>query len=119
MPKSMILAAAVLAATFPTIAHAQQQSVSVLYGDLDLTSEAGVRGLDRRLNNAVKIVCGQSSNRLTLFELVLVRQCTEESWADIADSRQAVIDRARQRTPIVEVASAGAAKKQALTVRRR
>lgn len=118
MPKSMILATAVLVAAFPTVSHAQQQSISVFYGDLNLTADAGVRGLERRLDKAIKIVCQQDNNRLTLFESLLVRQCTEESWADIADSKQAVIDRARQRPPIVEVASAGGAKTQALTVRR-
>jgi UrcA family protein len=56
---ALALAAAVLAA--PAVAADEAPSVSVRYGDLDLTSEAGQRQLDHRLERAVREVCGRNT----------------------------------------------------------
>ena len=53
---ALALAAAVLAV--PVAAADEAPSVAVRYGDLDLTSEAGQRQLDLRLERAAREVCG-------------------------------------------------------------
>jgi UrcA family protein len=53
---ALALAAAVLAV--PAMAADEAPSVGVPYGDLDLTSAAGQRQLDLRLERAAREVCG-------------------------------------------------------------
>ena len=53
---ALALAATVLAA--PVAAKDEAPTVGVHYGDLDLTSEAGQRQLDLRLERAAREVCG-------------------------------------------------------------
>ena len=53
---ALALTAAVLAA--PVLAADEAPSVGVRYGDLDLTTAAGQRQLDRRLERAAREVCG-------------------------------------------------------------
>lgn len=53
---ALALGAAVLAA--PVAARDEAPTVGVHYGDLDLTSEAGQRQLDLRLERAARDVCG-------------------------------------------------------------
>lgn len=64
--KTIINIAALLAATAAIPAFAQdnagQRSFSVHYADLDLTSDAGIRTLDRRIRNAASAACGIPSS---------------------------------------------------------
>jgi UrcA family protein len=53
---ALVLAAAGLAA--PVAAKDEPPTIGVHYGDLDLTSEAGQRQLDLRLERAAREVCG-------------------------------------------------------------
>jgi len=53
---AVALAAAVLAA--PVAAKDEAPTIGIHYGDLDLTSEAGQRELDVRLERAAREVCG-------------------------------------------------------------
>jgi len=63
---SFALAIAASAATFSTPALAQSAvgtgQVSVGYADLDLSTRAGVRTLDRRIRSAVETACGPISS---------------------------------------------------------
>ena len=53
---ALALAAAVLAV--PAVAADETPGIRVHYGDLDLTSDAGQKELDSRLNRAAREVCG-------------------------------------------------------------
>jgi UrcA family protein len=58
-----VLGAATLSAgAVPALAADEQgQSVEVQYSDLDLTTPAGAKELDRRLHEAAREVCGMSN----------------------------------------------------------
>ena len=111
----LALAAAALSGT----AQAQEASVDVAYGDLDLTSEADVIRLDRRIDAAVDLVCENRAAQTPLWQLVAVRKCAAEAWSDVQNPRQLAIERARGRMPSVEVAQGRSAALPALAIRRR
>ena len=106
-----------LAAALAVPAHAQELSVSVGYGDLDLASDAGVARLDHRIDDAIGTVCGDGLGQRPLSKIMAIRKCAKETRADVAGPRQIAIAKARGQVPSVELASAGSA--GTLTVRRR
>ena len=55
-------ATAALTATIPSAASADEETVKakVFYGDLDLATDAGVTALDKRLDTAVRQLCGST-----------------------------------------------------------
>ena len=55
--QSLSLAVAIVLAA-PVAANDEVQTIGVRYGDLDLTSAAGQRQLDLRLERAAREVCG-------------------------------------------------------------
>ena len=54
--------------------------------DLDLSSQSGQRALDRRLNQAVKEVCGIASD-VDVAGKNDVRRCRAETLASLAEER--------------------------------
>jgi UrcA family protein len=70
------LAAASTAA--PALAQAPTAEVVVSYADLDLSSPAGQRALDRRLVHAVREACGDASDA-DLHGKNLVRSCRTDT----------------------------------------
>lgn len=64
------------AAFTPAAAQAETLSVSVPYGDLDLTKDAGRRTLDARLERAARKVCGGATTPVRdLSQLQNYRTC--------------------------------------------
>ena len=118
MTKSIALLP-LLAAALSVSAQAQEVSASVGYSDLDLTSEAGVTRLDRRIDAAIEGVCGDHRDQRQLSAALTVRKCGRESWADVQGPRQTAIERANGKQPSVEVVDARMPRAQAMTIRRR
>jgi UrcA family protein len=83
------LATATLLATVALPAKAETMSVHVPYGDLDLSSEAGQRALDRRIDRAVVTICG--SGAATLSYRPAHRRCVREARASAAPQVVAAI----------------------------
>jgi UrcA family protein len=82
----VILGAIVTAMASP--AMAQDNSVrTVSYADLDLSSGAGRLQLDRRIQNAVRGVCGQAWP-LDLNAVDGVRRCRVETLASVTAQRR-------------------------------
>ena len=108
MNKSIALIS-VLAAALASPAQAQEQSVTVSYGDLDLTSDTGVARFDNRIDAAVGQVCGDRIGPMPLSTARAVRKCSRDTMADVANPREIAIERARGRQPSVELASAAPA----------
>jgi len=77
-------------------------SSTVQIADLDLSSKAGQRALDRRLSLAAKEVCGVASDA-DLAGQNEVRRCRQETLARIADERDQRVAAASDRP--IEVAS--------------
>ena len=76
----------VLVASAIVSSPASAQTRAVSYADLDLASPAGQAALDRRIENAVRHVCG------TAFPIDLqsqrdVRRCRSETRADVQAQR--------------------------------
>lgn len=63
------------AAFTPVAAQAETLSVSVPYGDLDLTKDAGRRTLDARLSRAARTVCGGVAPSRNLSQMQDYRNC--------------------------------------------
>lgn len=59
------------------------RSVRVSHADLDLTTTAGIRTLDRRIDAAAKAVCPDASSTYDLARLAVARRCAAQT-ADAA-----------------------------------
>jgi UrcA family protein len=79
----------------PVTAFAQQvpTSVGVSYGDLDLSSEAGVKTLDRRLATAIRSVCGAYDGSVIPERRFAVQRCLTEKRAEVAALRDRAVTR--------------------------
>jgi UrcA family protein len=86
MLKPILVAAATFAATVtvsPVAARPIAPEVrTVRYADLDLTSPAGRARLDRRIEAAVREVCGEAPS-FDLARRHAVRQCLTETRANV------------------------------------
>ena len=107
-----------LAVSLAASAQAQEQSVRVGYGDLDLASDAGVARFDQRIDVAIEQVCGDRMGQQALSAAMAIRKCSRDTRADVAP-REVAIARARGKLPSVELADARSAGAFALLVRRR
>lgn len=98
MKKMQIFAAALLAASLavPSLVQAEPMTVSlgVRYADLDLTTERGVRALDRRINNAAATACGIASSADPDGKRA-VKQCRAEARERAVSQRRIAIAVAR------------------------
>jgi UrcA family protein len=87
---TVLAAPAVLwAAAIATPAAAEEATVLVNYGDLDLTDPAGVAVLETRIAAAVKEVCNKTEPRL-LRGLAAWEECKAKSLADAMEQVAAV-----------------------------
>lgn len=95
---AIAFALAALTATIPGQAFANGEPLTedVHYGDLNLATQAGIDALDRRLDRAVKRVCGEPSPR-SLSATRQVGKCREETWQSIEADREFAIARATGR----------------------
>lgn len=73
-------------------------TVTVSFGDLDLSSSEGRKTLDRRLSVAVNRVCGEFSARSSLINRA-VRECRETTLTDVYAQRDTAIALYRARAP--------------------
>ena len=81
-----------VAAALSTNAVAQSQSVTVSYGDLDLTTSAGIAAFDSRIDAAVERVCGQPS---MLSQRNAVSNCRAAARAQAQSQRSVLLARAQ------------------------
>ena len=97
------LVAALMLATVPTIVAAEpvQVSRSVTTADLDLTSTAGQRTLDRRLAVAIDDACGEASN-VDLAGRNDIRDCRANAWAKVQADRDQRLAGAGRSKPTVQ-----------------
>ncbi|KRA81397.1 UrcA family protein [Altererythrobacter sp. Root672] len=95
---AIAFALAALVQTVPSVASAREQgrSIPVQYGDLDLTTPVGIKTLDRRLDRAVRRVCGDHTYQSLQQEAGVVR-CEEQTWNHIQGQRQVAINKATDR----------------------
>lgn len=78
-----LTAAALAAASFaaPALA-ADPVSSTVAYGDLNLSSPAGVEAFNRRVRAAAKVVCGDGPGFRSLAETRWIGRCIDETVGD-------------------------------------
>jgi len=74
-----LLFALALAAAIPAPALAENVSIAVPYGDLDLTREAGRKALDQRLARAMRQMCGGAAPLRDLARMQAYRSCLAET----------------------------------------
>ena len=91
--KALLISLAAAAITFaaaPAPAQTAPSQVVVSYADLDLSTPAGVRKLDRRLRSAVEIACGPISSADPAGKN-RVRDCRAETLAVARAQRDTAI----------------------------
>ena len=84
----------VLVASLAAANPAQAETRTVRYADLDLTSPAGQAALDRRLENAVRQVCGDPYP-IDLQTVNEVSRCRRETRANIQAQRNDALAQAQ------------------------
>lgn len=96
MLRTTIIAALALSASPVSAAErdASPLSVRVSTADLDLSGEAGVTALDRRIKAAVHEVCPFQPTT-NLWTVMANRACMRSAQRSVADARTAVIARSR------------------------
>lgn len=90
-----------LLAVAPAAALAQPKafSVAVSYADLNLASPAGLKILDARLADAVRVVCQADGGTVIPERRFAEQRCVREKRAEVASLRdQAVASFIRQKT---------------------
>lgn len=78
----------------PASAQMEPRSKAVRYSDLDLATQAGVDSLNRRVNYAVRTVCGVDQAR-TLREYAGASDCAKVALADATPRVQLAVTQAR------------------------
>lgn len=91
----IVLPAFALACAAPALA--EPVSVTVPYGDLDLTKEAGRKTLDARLERAAQKVCGPVGSLRDLAQLQARRTCLAEARVSYQTQLVAALDAANAR----------------------
>ena len=85
--KHMVLTLVLALTATPALAEQPVTSTSIVQtADLDLSSQAGQRALDRRLTQAVKDVCGTASD-VDIAGKNDVRRCRVETLASLSAER--------------------------------
>jgi UrcA family protein len=94
---ALIVAAAALVTAIPSATFARENVTTerVPYADLNLASRAGIETLDRRLERAVKRVCGGDARHMGLHDEIA--ECREKARAGILPQREYAIARATGR----------------------
>jgi UrcA family protein len=92
--QSLALALTAAALAVPAVAGDEASSVRVRYDDLDLTSAAGQRQLDRRLERAARKVCGVDVKTLgTYIRAPHSQECYREARRNLAQQYAEVVSR--------------------------
>ena len=76
--------AAALACLAAPHALAQEPAVEIYYGDLDVSSEAGRKALEQRVQNGVTLVCGPANTRDIKIAMVR-KECSDAVMAEVAE----------------------------------
>lgn len=95
MLKRIVLPALALACAAPAVA--EPVSVSVPYGDLDLTKEADRDALQARLERATAKVCGSAAPTRSLSHIQAWRTCRAEARQSYQSQYQFALDAANAR----------------------
>lgn len=90
----LVLPALALAAATPALA--QQASIEVPYGDLDLTKDAGRKALDARIARAANRLCGTVGAR-DLVQIAAKKACVTEARASAAPQVELALNAANAR----------------------
>ncbi len=90
----LVLPALALAAAAPALA--QQASIEVPYGDLDLTKDAGRKALDARIARAANRLCGTVGAR-DLVQIAAKKACVAEARASVAPQVELALNAANAR----------------------
>lgn len=77
---------------------APSDSAIVLYSDLDLGRPSGAAALDRRIDHAIRSLCG-SASLADLKDRNAIRRCRDEARRSIAARRAQLIEAAARRQP--------------------
>jgi UrcA family protein len=101
---ALIASATLITPTVASAAEPETVSSIVRTADLDLSSEAGQRALDRRIVVAAHEVCG-SPSPVDLMGVSAVRDCRERTIAAAAEQRQRILSAAKAGTPIILAAA--------------
>jgi UrcA family protein len=100
--KTILILAAAAATLTAAPALAQELGagqVRVGYADLDLSTRAGVRTLDRRIRSAVELACGPISS-FDLRGKNIVLDCRAETLAEARSQRDVAIAAASSANPV-------------------
>lgn len=90
MRKSIVTVLAALTASIAVPATAEEVSVTVAFGDLNLASPAGRATLDKRIAAAVNRVCAQAERR-DLAGRMAWDECKAATLADAMEQLAAVL----------------------------
>ena len=88
----IVLSALALGSAVVAVPAAAQGSVDVSYTDLDLTEPAARLALERRLNGAVRTICGSPVRGIK--KLMEYRTCRASAHASYKRQVKAALDRA-------------------------
>ena len=92
--QSLALALAATVLAVPATAADEAPSIGVHYGDLDLTSAAGQRQLDLRLERAAREVCGLNEKAVgSHLRSQHSRECYREARRQLDQQYAAVVNR--------------------------
>lgn len=93
-----ILTAALGAAVFATPAVAASQGPGIKYADLDLSTEAGQKKLDRRIDSAARSACGMDQVQTGRFTpSTEARQCYQRTKTSVHEQVAELIAREKTR----------------------
>ena len=90
-----VLPALALGLAVPAVA--ETVTVSVPYGDLDLTKPTGRQTLDDRLDRAARKGCGGVVTARVLSEIQAYRSCVDQARADYEEQVQIALSTANAR----------------------
>jgi UrcA family protein len=75
----------------PAFAQEVTPSIAVPYGDLNLRTEAGLKVLDHRLANAIRLVCREHEGSAVPEFRFAVQRCVREKSAEVTALRNRAI----------------------------
>lgn len=97
----LILPLAILGTLLAPASEAREaRQVAVTYGDLDLSSNAGVKALDQRLWRAFDTICSDSDAAISGNATNRLRRCKVAMRSELAPARNAAIARAQHRSQL-------------------
>jgi UrcA family protein len=86
----LFLAAVASSITLVPTQHYEPRQARVQYDDIDLSSPTGREQLDKRITQAVHMVCDRVSSQ-SFYEQQRIRKCQKRAMAKIAPQREIAI----------------------------